>query len=94
MCLYMYIKLHTIEGNDKQRLQTLLNNNKDNIEDISMYKEDIHCFGMDMTFISSSDGKNLHFMSGEYDFSQIYILFSTNTFLWYIILFIINHNIS
>ena len=34
--------------------------------------EDIHIFGMNMTFISSSEAKKLYFMSGEAT-NEIYI---------------------
>ena len=36
------------------------------------YIEDIHIFGMNMTFISSSEAKKLYFMSGEAT-NEIYI---------------------
>ena len=36
------------------------------------YIEDIHIFGMNMPFISSSDAKNVYFMSGETT-NEIYI---------------------
>ena len=37
-----------------------------------LYIEDIHIFGMNMTFISSSEAKKLYFMSGEAT-NEIYI---------------------
>ena len=37
-----------------------------------MYIEDIQIFGMNMTFISSSEAKNAYFMSGEAT-NEIYI---------------------
>ena len=36
------------------------------------YIEDIHIFGMNMTFISSSEAKKIYFMSGEAT-NEIYI---------------------
>ena len=38
----------------------------------SYYIEDIHIFGMNMPFISSSEAKKLYFMSGEAT-NEIYI---------------------
>ena len=37
-----------------------------------VYIEDIHIFGMNMPFISSSEAKNAYFMSGEAT-NEIYI---------------------